>query len=50
MMNVPAILEIENDFNETIKHSQKITIESIKKFNIFTRLVGYIMRLVAPLI
>lgn len=50
MLNVPAILEMEGDFKETLGKSQQITLESLKHFNIFTRLIGHIVRLVAPLI
>ncbi len=50
MMNMPAIIDIEHDFNDTLKLSQKITMDDVKRFNIFTRIIGHIMRLVAPLI
>lgn len=49
MLNVPAVLAVENDFKETLEKSEQITLESIKHFNIFTRLVGHVVRLVAPL-
>lgn len=49
MLNVPAVLAVENDFKETLEKSEQITLESIKKFNIFTRLIGHVVRLVAPL-
>lgn len=50
MMNVPAIIDIERDFKDTLELSQKITLEEVKNFNIFTRIIGYIIRLVAPLL
>ncbi|MGN0107764.1 MAG: cardiolipin synthase [Hominilimicola sp.] len=50
MLEVPAIIDIERDFKDTLEKSQKITLEDIKHFNIFTRLVGHILRLVAPLL
>lgn len=50
MMNVPAIMDIERDFKDTIEKSQKITVEDIKKFNVFTRITGHITRLFAPLL
>jgi cardiolipin synthase len=49
MMNVPAIIDIVSDFKDTLAVSQKITHEDIKHFNIFTRIIGHIIRLVAPL-
>ena len=50
MLDVPAIIDIERDFKDTIEKSQKITLEDIRHFNIFTRLIGHITRLVAPLL
>ena len=50
MMNIPAILDVESDFKDTLEKCQKITIEDLKKFKIMTRLTGHIIRLVAPLI
>ena len=50
MMNVPAVIDIERDFKDTLLKSQKITLGDIKRFNIFTRLIGHVMRLVAPLL
>ena len=50
MMNVPAIIDIVSDFKDTFAASQKITLEDLKHFNIFTRIIGHITRLVAPLI
>lgn len=48
--NVPAILDIEADFKDTLDKSEEITLESLKHFNWFTRLLGHIIRLVAPLL
>lgn len=50
MLNVPAIIDIERDFKDTLEKSIKITLEDIKHFNIFTKIIGHIMRLIAPLI
>lgn len=49
MMNVPAIIDIVSDFKDTLSASKKITFEDLKHFNIFTRIIGHITRLVAPL-
>ncbi len=49
MMDVPAIIDIVSDFKDTLSVSQKITLDEIKHFNIFTRIIGHIVRLVAPL-
>ncbi|MCD8180073.1 MAG: cardiolipin synthase [Firmicutes bacterium] len=50
MVDVPAVIDIERDFKDTLALSQKITYEDIKKFNPFTKLLGHVMRLIAPLI
>ena len=50
MLNVPAVMYIERDFKDTLELSQKITLEDVKHFNIFTKLLGHIIRLVAPLL
>lgn len=50
MTNVPAIMDIERDFKDTLAKSQKITLDDIRHFNIFTRIIGHITRLVAPLL
>ena len=49
MVNVPSVIEVEADFKETMAKSQEITLDTIKHFNIFTRLIGHVTRLVAPL-
>ena len=50
MLNVPAVMDIERDFKDTLELSQKITLEDVKHFNIFTKILGHIIRLVAPLL
>ncbi len=49
MNNVPAILDIEQDCKDTFEKSQEITLEDIKKFGPFSKLIGHLTRLVAPL-
>ena len=49
MYKTDCIEEIERDFQEAIKVSKKITLETIKKENILYRASGHIMKLVAPL-
>lgn len=44
-----AIADIEKDFQETLDKCQEITIEDCKKLNVFVRLAGRLLRLVAPL-
>ena len=50
MLNVPAVMDIERDFKDTLELSQQITLEDVKHFNIFTKILGHIIRLVAPLL
>lgn len=50
MENVPAILDIENDFKETLFMSQEITLSDLKNFKLSTRILGHVIRLVAPLL
>ena len=50
MMDLPAIMDVERDFKDTLEKCQKITVEDLKKFKVTTRLIGHITRLVAPLI
>lgn len=45
-----CIADIEADFNSTLAKCQKVTYESIKKENPFTKLMGQFMRLIAPLL
>lgn len=50
LYEVPAIMDIENDFEETFKKCIPITMKDYEKFNIFTRLIGKALRIIAPLI
>ena len=50
MLNVPAVMDIERDFKDTLELSQKITLEDVKHFNILTKIFGHIIRLLAPLL
>ena len=43
-------MDIERDFKDTLELSQKITLEDVKHFNVFTKILGHIIRLVAPLL
>jgi len=45
----PVIWDIERDFQDTLKQCQKVTKENLKKRNIFGKIAGRILRLVAPL-
>lgn len=45
-----VIRDIKKDFIETINNSNIVTRESIKKYNIFKRIIGRILRILAPFI
>lgn len=50
MEETGAIADIKLDFRKTLDQSQKVTLNDIKKYNIFMTLTGRIMRLFAPLL
>jgi cardiolipin synthase len=50
LYNVPAIMDIENDFDETLKKCTQITMKEYEHFNIFTKLIGKAIKIVAPLL
>lgn len=49
LYEVPCIKEIEEDFQETLKQCREITIEEIKKEKISYKILGALMKVVAPL-
>ncbi len=50
MLDTPAVIDIERDFKDTLSKCSKITLDDIKHFNIFTRIIGHVTRLLAPLL
>jgi cardiolipin synthase len=50
LYDVPAIMDIENDFDETLKKCTQITMKEYEHFNIFTKLIGKAIKIVAPLL
>lgn len=49
MYQTECIVDIEQDFEETLEKCTRITKESIKKEKLGTKLVGWILKVVAPL-
>lgn len=49
MYKVPAIKDISQDFLLTQEKCEEISHESIKKIGVFSKIVAYILKLVAPL-
>ena len=49
LYEVPCIGEIEADFNNTLKQCHKITQKDVKKEKIYYKVLGALMKVVAPL-
>ena len=47
--NNPAVWDIENDFQKTLKHCHRVTKEDLKRRKIFEKVAGRVLRLIAPL-
>ena len=47
--NNPAVWDIENDFQKTLKQCHKVTKEDLKRRKIFEKVAGRVLRLIAPL-
>lgn len=47
--NNPVVWNIEKDFQETLKKCEKMTVEKLKSRKVVEKVVGTILRLVAPL-
>lgn len=45
----PVVEEIEADFQKTLEHCKRITSKSCRRYNIFKKLAGRILRIIAPL-
>ena len=45
----PAVASAEEDFQRTLEKCQKITKEDCRQYNVFKKLLGRVLRLVAPL-
>lgn len=49
MYNNPEIRIIERDFQETLEKCQLITMEDCRNYNVFKKIIGRLLRLIAPL-
>ena len=49
MEDIPAVLDVEKDFQECLEISQKVTLEDIRNYNIIMTLIGKVLNLIAPL-
>lgn len=50
MIDTPALEAIEDDFKNTLKVCQRITMEEYNRFNPFTKLFGKVIKILAPLL
>ncbi|MGT2947942.1 cardiolipin synthase [Streptococcus devriesei] len=50
MYQTDCIVDIENDFQETLKQSRRVTRATLRKEKISTKLIGVVVKLVAPLL
>ena len=46
---LPAVFDVERDFNDTLSHCCEITLEDCRKLNPIKKLLGNILRIIAPL-
>ena len=49
LYQAPVIADIEDDMQKTMARSQKITREDVKERKLGTKMMGAVMRLLAPL-
>ncbi|MBR2619482.1 MAG: cardiolipin synthase, partial [Firmicutes bacterium] len=45
----PVVMDVETDFQNTLKQCQKMTLQDCKEYNKLYKLLGQILRLIAPL-
>jgi cardiolipin synthase len=48
LRNVPAVADVEADFQATLALSQEITQEDLKRIPLLTRVAGWLLKVVAP--
>ncbi len=49
LYDVEALVDIRRDFDETMENSQQITLENMKNKRLLLRLLGKVLRVIAPL-
>ena len=48
--NSDAVIRLKQDYFETLESCEEITIDTLKRYSIFTKIVVKILRLFAPLL
>ena len=49
MFRHPAVHDVESDFQTTLQKCQEITLTDCRRYNLFKKIAGRVLRLVAPL-
>lgn len=49
LYGLPAISDIKSDFDSTFELCRRVSAETIKKENVFMRLAGFVLKVIAPL-
>ena len=49
LRDVPAVADVENDFQSTLKVSRRISLNDLRKIPLSTRLMGKLLKILAPL-
>ena len=44
-----VVRQVEDDVRKTLEKCVQITVEDCKKYNVFKRIAGHILRIIAPL-
>ncbi len=50
MIDTPSVMDVEQDFLQTLKLSHKVTLADCMKINVISRIFGCVLRLFAPLL
>ena len=48
LRDVPAVADIERDFQNTARECQEIRLEDLKKEKLLTRIAGWVLKVFAP--
>lgn len=50
MEEVSTLVDIKRDFKDTLEKSQRVTLDDIKNYNIFVKIAGMVLKVLAPLL
>ena len=49
LYQTPAVAEIEQDFRSTLKSCQQVTLDTMKKDKLYRKILGWLLKVFAPL-